>query len=472
MSTRLGKNGTDVTAALARFASELALEHVPEVVRARARALILDSLGVGMRAWWDAESTGAHVAALQALGQATASSPEGGYVLGAAQRFAPPAAAELNGALIHSLDFDDTYARGALHPSATVLPAALAAAGMVQASGARVLAAVIAGYELVCRLSVALGAADHYDRGFHPTATCGVFAASVAAARVLGLDAAQTASALGIALSQAAGSLQFLENGAWTKRFQVGAAARAGLVSACLARAGYKGASHPLEGPHGFMRAYAPHADMPAAQIALGDQWRTLDIAIKPYPACRFAHAAIDAIVALRSAHDLAGAEIGHIECALPHKGILLVGAPIEQKRQVRSVVEGQFSMPFLAAVAVLDGQVTWDTYGQRLGDPHVDALMQKVDVISTPAIEALFPDRFGAQVRIRLASGQVLEHRVDSPSGEPDNFPSMAALHDKFSGLVGGLYSSDAIQGLLHDVQHLEHRPGVDSLFISPKSA
>ncbi|MFA7439180.1 MmgE/PrpD family protein, partial [Castellaniella sp.] len=328
----------EVTAALAQFAAGLRPGHIPDAVRERAKALILDSLGVGMRAWQAAESTQVHAAALRAMGQATGADPKGGRVLGATETFTPPAAAELNGALIHSLDFDDTYARGALHPSATVLPAALAAAGMVAASGAQVLAAVVAGYELVCRLAVALGAADHYDRGFHPTATCGVFAASVAAARVLGLDAAQTQSALGIALSQAAGSLQFLENGAWTKRFQVGAAARAGLVSACLARAGYVGASHPLEGPHGFMRAYAPRADMPEALAGLGRQWRTLDIAIKPYPACRFAHAAIDAIVALRSVHGLVADQVAHIECALPHKGILLVGAPIEQKRQARTV--------------------------------------------------------------------------------------------------------------------------------------
>lgn len=461
----------DASATLARFSSGLALEKIPPEVRERAKTLIIDSIGVGMGAWWgEAGPSAAHVAALEALGQARESGAAGTCTtFGAARAFTPPAAAELNGALIHSLDFDDTYAKGALHPSATVLPAALAAAQLVGAGGNRVLTAVVLGYELVCRLAVALGASDHYDRGFHPTATCGAFGAAIAAAKVFQLDATQTESALGIALSQTAGSLQFLENGAWTKRFQVGNAARAGLVSAQLARVGYRGPTRPIEGRHGFLSAYAPNANEALATAGLGREWRTREIAVKPYPACRFAHAAIDAILALRREHDLKPSQVRSMECCLPQKGILLVGEPIDRKRGARTVVEGQFSMPFLAAAALLEGGVSWDTYDRCLGNPTIHELMQRTEVLQSPEMEALFPDRFGARVKILLHDGRLLERCVESPSGEPDNFPSADGIRAKFIGLVHGHYPDDQVAQLLDRLWQLEDLVDVEALFLTP---
>ena len=452
---------TEVSMMLARFPSELELAAIPPEVVERAKLLIADSVGVAVRGYHDVPSSAVHARALMALEQG-GSCP----VFGAAERFTPPAAAELNAALIHSLDFDDTYAPGALHPSAPVLAAALAAAVPQRASGAELLAAVIAGYEAVCRLAVALGAADHYDRGFHPSATCGAFGAALAAARVLRLDAAQTASALGIALSQTAGSLQFLENGAWTKRFQVGNAARAGLVSAQLARAGYVGAAQPLEGRHGFLQAYAPHPDADAAVAGLGRDWRTLEIAVKPYPACRFAHAAIDAIVALRREHALAPEQVERVICGLPRKGILLVGEPIAQKRLAASVVEGQFSMPFAAAVALLDGGLVWDSYARHIGQPATAALMQRVEVENDAEVEALFPDRFGARVRLHLSDGRVLERLVPSPKGEADNFVSADELEQKFQGLVAPYLGTERGAALLRALLGLEELEQAGKIF------
>ncbi len=452
----------EVSTTLAAFASGLDLAAVPAAVVERAKLLIADSVGVAVRGYHDVPSSAVHAAALTALEQGGGSCS----ILGAASHFAPPAAAELNAALIHSLDFDDTYAPGALHPSATVLAAALAAAEQQRASGAELLAAVIAGYEAVCRLAVALGAADHYDRGFHPSATCGAFGAALAASRVLRLDAAQTASALGIALSQTAGSLQFLDNGAWTKRFQVGNAARAGLVSAHLARAGYVGAARPLEGRHGFLQAYAPHPNADEAIAGLGRDWRTLEIAVKPYPACRFAHAAVDAILALRREHNLAPQQVERIVCGLPKKGILLVGEPIAQKRQVEGVVDGQFSMPFAAAVALLDGRLVWDSYAERIGQPAVTALMQKVDVEGDAEVEALFPERFGARVRIHLADGRVLERLVASPKGEADNFVTADEMEQKFQGLVAPYLGAARGAALLQALLGLEELDKASAIF------
>src|ERR1700729_2536279 len=271
-----------ITSQLADFCANIKLSALPPAVVTRARFLVLDLVGNIVRARHDAESTASFLAAARAMGMAAGNSG----VFGDAARYTPGGAAFLNGALAHSLDFDDTHAAGSLHPGAPVIPAALAAGEMAGASGADVLAAIIAGYEVTCRIALALPAGEHYDRGFHPTATCGAFGAAAAAARVFGLDADGVASALGIALSQTAGSLQFLQTGAWTKRFQVGWAAMAGLAAATLASKGFKGAGEAIEGTHGFLRSYAP-APLPARAIQdLGTAYELMATGVKPYPSC------------------------------------------------------------------------------------------------------------------------------------------------------------------------------------------
>src|ERR1700755_2683242 len=203
-----------VTAILSEFTAGIRLDALPPEVVNRARFLVLDLVGNIVRARHDAESTASFLGAVRAMGMAAGNSG----VFGDAARYTPAGAAFLNGALAHSLDFDDTHAPGSLHPGAPVIPAALAAGEMVGASGADVLAAIVAGYEITCRVALALPAGEHYDRGYHPTATCGAFGAAVAATRVFGLDAEGVAGALGTVLSQCAGRLQFLANRAGAQR--------------------------------------------------------------------------------------------------------------------------------------------------------------------------------------------------------------------------------------------------------------
>ena len=201
-----------VTRELAAFTAAIRYESLPAEVQERTRFLMLDLVGNMLRGRHDTESTAPLLAAARALGLAAGSAA----VFGDSARYTPAGAALVNGTTAHSLDFDDTHAAGPLHPGAPVTPAALAAAEMVGADGKTVLAAIVAGYEVTCRLALSLPGGDHYERGYHPTATCGAFGGAAAAARVFGLSAEQVESAFGIALSQAAGSLQFLNNGAWT----------------------------------------------------------------------------------------------------------------------------------------------------------------------------------------------------------------------------------------------------------------
>ena len=317
-----------VTTQLAEFCANIRLDKLPPDVVNRARFLVLDLVGNIVRARHDAESTASFLGAVRAMGMAAGNAG----VFGDAARYTPAGAAFLNGALAHSLDFDDTHAAGSLHPGAPVIPAALAAGEMIGASGADVLAGIIAGYEVTCRVALALPAGEHYDRGFHPTATCGAFGAAVAAGRVFGFDAADMANVMGTVQSQASGTLQFLHNGAWTKRSQVGWAAVNGLMAANLVREGFKGSTDALEGRHGFMRAYAPNPTPERAVQDLGTVFELMHTAVKPYPSCRYGHAGIDAALALRAANDFKPADITAIRLGLPKSGMTLIGAPADKK--------------------------------------------------------------------------------------------------------------------------------------------
>jgi len=437
-----------VTRDLAEFAARTSYDTLPVEVRERVKALVLDRVGSALRARNEAESTGPMVAAVRRLGLAEGSCT----VIGDAAGYAAPGAAMLNGTLAHSLDFDDTHAPGSLHPSAPIVPAAFAAAEMAGADGQAAIAGIVAGYEVQIRLSLALDPAAHYDRGFHPTATCGAFGAAAAAGRLLGLDPEGYSNAFGIVLSMAAGSMQYLVNGAWTKRSHVGHAAMCGLMAATLAREGYKGASEALEGKWGFLHAYAPAADAAKAVDGLGRRWETLKIAVKPYPSCRYGHAPLDGILALARQHGIRAEEVEEVVVGLPEPGWKLIGDPEPAKQAPKSVVDGQFSMAFCASVALRSSGFGWDDYARHLGDPATLALCKRVKTWVDPRAQADFQKDMSGSVRIKTARG-AFETYVRVPKGEPGNFLTAAELRAKFDGLTGPYLSArrrDELAGAL----------------------
>ena len=449
----------DVTAQLAGFCAGVRVASLPPEVVERTRQLILDLTGNMVRARHDAESTPAILAMAAALGFTGGSA----RVFADPQGYTPAGAALVNGVMAHSLDFDDTHAAGTLHPGAPVIPAALAAGEMTGASGADVLAGIVAGYEVTCRIAVALPAGDHYQRGFHPSATCGVFGAAAAAARVFGLDADGVANALGIALSQSAGSLQFLANGAWTKRFQVGWAAMSGLVAATLAREGFKGAAGAIEGKHGFLNAYAPHPQPARAVQDLGQVFELMATAVKPYPSCRYGHAGIDAVLALRAEHGLRPDDVERITYGVSHAGMLLVGAPADKKANPQNVVDGQFSGPFVLATALATGAMNWDSY-RLLQDPAIRGLLPKVHCEHDPEIEVEFPANMSGKITIATRDG-TLVRKVVVPKGEPDNFLTDPELQAKFASLADPVLGAGRVADLAGMILEFERLPDVSAV-------
>jgi len=429
------------TATLAGYVAGLKFEDIPPDVAERAKALTLDFLGSAIRARRDAESTPSLLKMLEGLsldgkGDAT--------VFGDNRTWTPVAAALLNGALGHSLDFDDTLSDASLHPSAPVVPAAFAVGELVGASGRDVLTAIVAGYEVCCRLGKALDPTSHYARGFHPTATAGTYGAAAAAAKLFGLSQRQIISAFGVSGSQAAGSLQFLMNGAWNKRYQVGAAAMNGVIAATLARNDFVGAIESIEGKHGLLTGYTddPHPDRAVA--GLGTIFETMKIGVKPYPSCRYTHAALDAIIALRREHNLTPSQIKRVEVGLHRNGITLTG-DAATKRHPRSIVGGQFSMYFTGAVALDQGSFGWDDY-DRLGDRTIDTLADRFEVVQDDRLEIGRKHPFGARVSITTHDGAHERLNAD-PSGEPNSFPDAKAMQQKFLTLARPILNGRAEQ-------------------------
>ena len=411
-----------VTATLSAFTADIRLDALPPEVVNRARFLVLDLVGNIVRARHDAESTASFLAATRAMGMAAGNAG----VFGDAARYTPAGAAFLNGALAHSLDFDDTHAAGSLHPGAPVIPAALAAGEMVGASGADVLAAIIAGYEITCRVALALPAGEHYDRGYHPTATCGAFGAAAAAARVFGLDADGVAGALGTVLSQAAGSLQFLANGAWTKRFQVGWAATQWADGGDPGARRLQGRVRSAGGQarlHARLRA-EPDARARGAGPRHGvgaDEHRGEAVPVLPLWPCRHRRGAGAAgrerHQAVRNHRDPAGpAEGGHAadrraggeESQPAERGGWPVQRPVRDLRRAGDRRDGL-------------GQLRAAERRRRC-----ESLLPKVECAFDPEIEAEFPTNMSGKLTIE-ARGQRFEQKVVVPKGEPTNFLSEA---------------------------------------------
>ena len=435
---------TQITRRISEFAARLTLDAIPPEVIERTGMLLMDHVGIALRARNDAESTPSLIRAAERLGLDGGAS----VVIGDRRGFSPQGAALVNGTLAHSLDFDDTHARGSLHISAPIVPAALAAAEMSGISGEQLIPAIIAGYETQIRLSLALGPTDHYDRGFHPTATCGAFGAAAAAGKVFRLGPEQMAHAFGICLSQTAGSMQFLADGAWTKRFQIGHAAMCGLIAATLAHEGFKGPGDAFEGKAGFFHAYAPNPEPEKAVDGLGEVWETMATAVKPYPSCRYSHAALDALIGLRAANDIQADDIESVEIGLPETGWKLIGDPEEDKQHPRGVVDGQFSMPFCAAVALRQGGLAWDDYATHITDAKTLDLCRRVRTVTDPKAEAEFPANLSGVARVRTKRGE-FEAFVAIPKGEPDNFLTVDELRAKFDNLAGPYLSAERIDEL-----------------------
>lgn len=408
-----------VTEELAAFCIGLRAATIPEAAFNAAKRLLLDFCAVAMRG--SLEQSSRIVA--KTVEKLCSAHEDGSQVIGHQTRCSREYAALINGTSLHGLELDDIHPVAAIHPGAAIFPAALAVGEAVDSSGKDLLAAVIVGYEVSCRLSRALVPSEHGPHGFHSTSTCGVFGATAAVARLLGLSNDQLVNAFGINGSQAAGSVEFLTDGAWTKRLHPGWAAHGAIIAVELARGGFTGPRRILEGKSGFLRSYSDRPQVDRVLDGLGERFEILGVAVKPHAACRYSQAAIDAILALVAENDIKPDQVERITIGIFQGAIPIVAEPLAIKRRPRTTVDAQFSIHFAAAVAVMRRAVTLADYKpERMSAPELHALMDRIDCVHERELDPFFPKLWPATVEIALSDGRRATKRVDILHGDPED--------------------------------------------------
>ncbi len=426
--------------------AELACSPVPEAVRAGIPSRIIDIVGIAVRA--STLETSQAVIGF-AVDQGTAAQAT---AIGAGRATSAAEAAFVNGVLAHSLDYDDTHLPSILHPSASVVPAALAVAEWRSASGAALLDAVAVGLETTVRLG--MGGYDplarqsvYFERGQHATSICGAVGSAAAAGRLLQLDRDQIAHAMGISCSMASGIIEANRAGGTVKRLHCGWAARAGVSAAQLAARGITGPPTAIEGRFGLFQAFlGDQSNLAAVTTRLSDRWHCDDIFYKPYPANHFTHTGIDAAMALRRrgvrAEDLVSATL---EVAPPT--VRTIGEPIEAKRMPESGYQAQFSGPYTVVAGLLGGAglgVGLSDFSDSLAsDPQRRELMARVEVVGDPQLMEIYPNQLPARLSVTTASGETLVEEVLANRGGPDRPLSASELAAKYTDNTAGLISS-----------------------------
>jgi 2-methylcitrate dehydratase PrpD len=457
----------EYTRMLTEYLAALEPADLPAEVLNRARYFLLDYLGVAIRGSCAESSLAVQrmVARIDASGNAT--------VIGTSLSTTPHLAALANGAAAHAIEMDDTHSGGSIHLGAVIYSAALAAAPLVpDASADRFFTAVVAGYEMSARLAMALQPKQHYALGFHPTATCGVFGAAVTVGRLLGLSTAQILHALGIAGSMAAGSMEFLAEGAWTKRIHPGFAAQNGIQAALLAREGFTGPQRVFEGRDGFLWSHSRNAFPERLTSDLGTTFEVMQTSVKPHACCRYMQGPIDAMLQLVRRHDIQPADVREIRVAVLEAGWSIVAEPRERKYHPASVVDAQFSMPFGAAIAVLERAAGLDQFSlDKILSPATRKLMEKVVLVKDLRLEENFPREWPARVVITLEDGRELETEVRYPKGDPENALSWEELKAKFDALSSPVLAAERRQKIVAAVSGAE-APLVVSLCARPSAS
>lgn len=427
--------------AVATWAAEVASDH-GDLAYSCARGGCIDTVACLVAGAAD-PATGTTLGAVSRWGTGPATA------VGDVERRPAPWAALVNGTAADALDFDDYDVPAASHPSAVLVPALLALGEERGSSGRQVLDAYIVGIEVQMRLGEALNM-SHFAKGFHPTATIGTLAASVACARLLGLDAVRTGHALSIATSLAAGSKGQL--GTTTVHLHTGLAAHNGVLAASLAEAGATGSADALDGESGVLRLLAgddaPGFETPLAKLGDPLAIEEYGLCVKPYPCCSYATPAIDGLLRLRAEHGLGVDDVDGITAHLPAHNMEFL-----RFHDPEDELEARFSMEYCLSVALVSGSVVVaDFTPEAISRDSIRALMQRVQMEAHAGSDGPSPDR----VVVRHADGRTLEVVVAHPRGSsvlPFGEDELLAKFDSCVNDVLGVSNARVLRQALLDL-------------------
>ena len=452
---------TSPTETLARFAAGLRFGDIPAPVVRRAEDLLVDWFGAAI-AGHGARPVETIAAFARDMGPAAGPSE----VLVGRTRSSPYFAALVNAAASHVAEQDDVHNGSVFHPATVVFPAALALAQALGASGERLLAAAVAGYEVGIRIGEFLGR-SHY-KVFHTTGTAGTLAAAATAGHLLGLDAARMQHALGSAGTQAAGLWEFLRTAADSKQLHTAHAAAAGLMAATLARDGFTGAQQILEGPQGLAAGMSQDADPQRLVDGLGTRWALAETSFKYHASCRHTHPAADALLLVMREHGLRAEDLEQVSTHV-HQGAIDVLGPVVDPATVH---QSKFSMGTVLALAARFGQAGLAEFDAHFRDAETQALRDRVRMELDAEVDAAYPKRWIGKVTVHTRDGRVLKGRVDEPKGDPGNTLSREEIDAKALRLAAfsGGASEGEMQAALERLWHVARAPAVGTL-LEPRS-
>ncbi|HWP35230.1 MAG TPA: MmgE/PrpD family protein, partial [Thermodesulfobacteriota bacterium] len=443
---------------LARFVADLTLAQVPPAVVAKAKQILLDTVGIALAAS-TADSGPMAIALAARLG----GRPES-QVIGAPVRVAAANAALANGTLAHALDYDDTLEEGVIHAGASAGIAALAVGEAVGASGRAVLEAAIAGLEVAYKLGVVAPGRFH-ARGFHPSALCAPFGAAAAAGRLYGLSAEELVHAFGVAGSQASGIIEYLADGSWTKQLHPGWGAHAGIVAALLAREGFRGPRTVFEGPHGFFAAFAGGEGVRLARLAeIGVVWELPRAMLKSYPCGSISHPYMDCALRIRQRYAPRPEEIVRVVCRTHPGPVPRLWEPLADKQRPPTPYGAKFSLPYSIAVILVRGRAGLAEFSEAaIRDPEVLGVAAKVGYELDPTLP--YPRHFTGHVKVILADGRVLEESQPHPRGGAEAPLPAEELEAKFLANATLAVPRAAAEETARQMGRLEALPGLSAL-------
>ncbi|MDH4094024.1 MAG: MmgE/PrpD family protein [Betaproteobacteria bacterium] len=370
------------------------------------------------------------------------------------RRAAVRAAGLINGAAAHTTEVDDIFRDGIYHPGAPTIPAALALAQSLGASGEAFLRAVVVGYEIATRIGAAMGRA-HY-RYWHNTGTIGCFGSCAAAAELLGLDAKRFAHALATVTTFSAGLQQSFRQDSMSKPLHAGRAAEAGLTAALAAREGVIGSLDVIDGEAGYGRAMSDGPDWDKAVATLGKDFHITRMTFKNHTCCGHTFAAIDGALALQAKMGLKAQDIARV-----HVGTYKAALDVAGYEEPRTAAEGRFSLKYVVATALTHGSVRFAAFAPaRLSDPATRELMHHIDVAVDPQLDAAFPAQRAARVAIEARDGRREEFLQPTRIGDPDAPLSDAQLDAKFLELAGPVLGDAAARAQLASLWKIDSRP------------
>ncbi len=412
---------TNPSAELAAFAAGLRFEQIPQAVVRKTEDLLVD--------WFASAVAGKGARPVESIArfaEAMGAGEGASEVIVTRRRTSPYLAAMANAAASHFAEQDDVHNGSVFHPATVVFPAAVAVAQALGASGAQLLAASVAGYEVGIRVGEFLGR-SHY-KVFHTTGTAGTLAAAAAVGNLLGLDAQQMRHAFGSAGTQSAGLWEFLRTAADSKQLHTAHAAAAGLMAAYLARDGFTGADRIFDGPQGMAAGMSSDADATKLSEGLGTRWATAETSFKYHASCRHTHPAADALAQVMRECRLQPQDIARVVTHV-HQGAIDVLGPVTDPATVH---QSKFSMGTVLALVARFGHAGLPEFERHFRDGDTVRLRDRVEMVLDEEVDAAYPRRWIGKATVHTTDGRTLHGRVDEPRGDPGNTLSRAELTAK----------------------------------------